>query len=172
MEFQQVINNRESIRSYDPGRPINKEVLIRILEAGRLAPSAANRQPWKFLIISTKEMLSKVKPCYEKTWFQDAPHILAVVGNEQEAWVRGCDHRCFIETDITIALDYMILAAVNEGVATCWISNFKPDVLRAALNLKEHECIFSITPLGYPRPDFIRKGVKERKPFDAVVEWK
>lgn len=171
MEFTELIRVRESIRSYDPSRPVSKDVLTKILEAGRLAPSAANRQPWKFFIISSKEILSKVRLCYEKEWFQGAPHILAVVGNEKEAWTRRYDNRCFIETDLTIAMDHLILAATNEGVGTCWISNFKPDVLRKALSLKDHEHIFAITPLGYPRPDFKKKEMKERKPFGAVVDW-
>ena len=171
MEFTELIKVRESIRSYDLNCPVKKEVLMNILEAGRLAPSAANRQPWKFLIISSKEMLARVKLCYEKAWFQEAPHLLVVIGNEKEAWVRGYDKRCFIETDLAIALDHLILAATNEGVGTCWISNFKPDVLRTALGLKEYECVFGITPLGYPKPDFKRKELKERKPFETIVDW-
>ncbi len=172
MEFQELIRRRESIRSYDPQRPVSKDILMRILEAGRLAPSAANRQPWKFYLISSEEMLKKIKPCYEKPWFQEAPHILAVVGNKQEAWTRRVDSRSFIETDLAIALDHLILAAANEGVGTCWISNFKPDLLRTVLGLHEHECIFGITPLGYPKPDFMKKEMKERKALEAVVEWR
>jgi nitroreductase len=117
-------------------------------------------------------MLAKVRPCYEKEWFKEAPHILTVVGNGAEAWTRRYDNRCFIETDLTIAMDHLILAATNEGVGTCWISNFKPDIIRTALSLKDYEHIYALTPLGYPKQDFKRKEAKERKPFSAMVDWK
>lgn len=172
MEFRELVQTRESVRSYDPARPVSREVLTRILEAGRLAPSAANRQPWKFIVVSSKEALTKVRPCYDKSWFQEAPHILVVVGTMKEAWVRRFDQYCFLETDLAIAMDHLVLAATNEGVATCWISNFKPDILQTALNLKDHERVFAITPLGYPKLDFERKKEKERKKLEEIVEWK
>ena len=171
MEFSELIKVRESVRSYDPSRPVSKEVLLKILDAGRLAPSAANRQPWKFVVIASKEMLARVKTCYEKEWFRDAPQILAVVGDESEAWTRRYDQRCFIETDLAIAMDHLILAATNEGIGTCWISNFKPDIARTTLGLKDNQRVFALTPLGYPRPDYKKKEAKERKTLNAVVDW-
>jgi nitroreductase len=171
MEFSELICKRESIRNYDPDRPVPQEVLRRILEAGRLAPSAANRQPWKFLLISSKEMLSKVRECYDRQWYKDAPHILVVLGDINKAWKRSYDGYCSIETDLTIAMDHLILAAENEGVGTCWISNFKPELLKKALDLKDNERVFDITPLGYPREDFKKKGVKDRKQFEEVVSF-
>ena len=62
MDFYELIRNRESIRNYDPTRPLSEEVMGRILEAGRLAPSAVNYQPWRFLVVSSPEMLAKVRP--------------------------------------------------------------------------------------------------------------
>ena len=116
MDFTRVISGRESIRSYDPTKPVDKAVLERILEAGRIAPSAANRQPWRFLLVSSREMLTQVRRCYQKPWFQDAPHVLIVAGRTGEAWARQ-DGWNSIETDLTIAMDHMVLAAENEGVA-------------------------------------------------------
>jgi nitroreductase len=72
MEFNDVIHKRESVRNYDPSRPVDKDTLNRILEAGRLAPSAANYQPWEFWLISSPEMLEKVRPCYARQWLHDA----------------------------------------------------------------------------------------------------
>lgn len=171
MEYRELIAFRESIRSYDPERPVERIVLERICEAGRIAPSAANRQPWKFIIISSEEGLKKIRPCYYKDWFQDAPHILAVVGDTSQAWVRRSDNRSFIETDLAIALDHLILAATDEGVATCWISNFNPEKVRIALDLKPEEVVYGITPLGYPRKEFQRKGTKDRKMLGDVMIW-
>ncbi len=169
MDFYELIRNRESIRNYDPAKPLDNATLNRILEAGRLAPSAANRQPWRFLVISSKEVLKKVRQCYSRSWFQDAPHILVVVGNINESWVRESDGYNSIETDLTIATDHMILAAEYEGVATCWIEAYDPAVLRKALSLKDNERIFSITPLGYPKEGFVKKHTKQRKPLNEIV---
>ena len=171
MDFYELIRGRESIRNYDPEKTVDDETLNRILEAGRLAPSAVNAQPWRFLVISSDEMLAKVRPCYGRSWFSDAPHVLVVVGDMDKAWVREADGYSSIETDVTIAMDHMILAAEYEGVATCWIEAYDPFMLRKVLGLKSNEKVFSITPLGYPREGFRKKGRKKRKALDEVVEF-
>ncbi len=170
MDFTRVINGRESIRSYDPTRPLDKAVLERILDAGRIAPSAANRQPWRFIVVSSREVLTQVRRCYQKPWFQDAPHVLAVTARTSEAWSRQ-DGWNSIETDLTIAMDHMILAAENEGVGTCWVAAYDPSILRSALGLSSEERVYTITPLGYPRPGFTKKGQKQRKPLPEIVKY-
>ncbi len=170
MDFYELIRNRESIRDYDPSKPVDEATLNRILEAGRMAPSAANRQPWRFLVISSKEMLKRMRPCYTRSWFQDAPHILVVVGNTTESWVRQSDGYNSIETDLAIAMDHMILAAEYEGIATCWVAAYDPVILRNALLLKDNERIFAITPLGYPKNGFVKKRSKQRKSLKEIVK--
>ena len=170
MDFTTVITGRESIRSYDPTRPLDKAVLERILDAGRIAPSAANRQPWRFVVVSSREALTQVRKCYLKPWFHDAPHVLAVTGRISEAWSRQ-DAWNSIETDLAIAMDHLILAAENEGVGTCWIAAFDPAILRPALGLSLEEKIYAITPLGYSRPGFARKGQKQRKSLSEIVKY-
>jgi nitroreductase len=169
MDFTELIKSRESIRSYDPTKPVPEETLRKILEAGRLALSAANRQPWKFLVISSPGMLEKVRGCYGREWFHDAPHVVAVVGLKDQAWVRSFDGYNAVETDAAIAMTHIILAAENEGVGACWIANYDPAKLREALGLSGNVEIFGITPLGYPRPDFRKSGIKKRKTPDEVV---
>ena len=171
MDFYDLIRNRESIRNYDPARPLSEEVMGRILEAGRLAPSAVNYQPWRFLVVSSAEMLAKVRPCYPRPWFHDAPHVLVVTGKEDEAWVREADGYNSLETDLTIALGHMILAAEFEGVGTCWVAAYNPAILREALALADDETVYSITPLGYPKPGFEKKGNKKRKAIEEVVDF-
>jgi len=172
VEFRDLVRARSSVRDYDPSRPVARPVLERILEAGRLAPSAANRQPWKFLVISTPEALAGVRGGYVRQWFHDAPQVLAVVGSAKAAWTRQADGWNSLETDLAIAMDHLVLAAANEGVGTCWIANFQPDVLRMALHLREDERVFSVTPLGYPRQGVDAERLKERKAFDEVVEYR
>jgi nitroreductase len=171
MNFHELVHTRESIRDYDPHKPVARDVLERILEAGRVAPSAANRQPWRFVVVSSPEMLAKIRTCYGKPWFQDAPHVLVVVGNRDAAWVRKQDGYNALETDLTIAMDHMILAAEYEGAGTCWIAAFDPDALRTALELPSNQEVFAITPLGYPREGFVKKGEKNRRAFDDVVRF-
>lgn len=171
MEFYEVITKRESIRDYNPNKPVEIEKLKRILEAGRIAPSAANKQPWKFMLVSSPEMLSKVRDCYSKEWFNNAPHILIVVGDVNVAWRRKEDGKASIETDLTIAMDHMILAAENEGVGTCWIAAFDEKVIRNVLNLKKNEVVYTITPLGYPNDGFKKSGIKNRKSFEEVIQY-
>jgi nitroreductase len=171
MEYYDLIRTRESIRDYDPERPVSRFTLERILEAGRMAPSARNNQPWKFLVIGSPGMLEKVRTCYPRQWFKDAPQILVVVGLKDKAWVRGYDGYTSLETDISITFTHLILAAENEGVGTCWIEAYDPAILREALELDENQEVYSITPLGYPRPGFAKKGDKKRKPLEEIVSY-
>jgi nitroreductase len=171
MEFYDLIHSRESVRNYDPDRPVTKEILERILDAGRLALSACNIQPYKFLVISSSEKLEKVRACYNRDWFKEAPHILIVIGLRDQAWNRSYDGYNSIETDVAIALTHIILAAENECVGTCWIAAYNPVILKEALNLNENQLIFGITPLGYPKPGFIKTLNKKRKTFEDIVEF-
>ncbi len=171
MEFSDLIRSRESVRNYDPDHPVAPEILTRILDAGRLAPSACNIQPWRFVVISSDDALEKVRKCYPRDWLRDAPHILVIAGLKDQAWIRKYDGYNSIETDLAIAMTHIILAAENEGVATCWIEAYDPVLLRETLNIPENQVIFGITPLGYPKTGFKKSGIKQRKPLDNIVEF-
>ena len=171
MEFTEIIHRRESIRNYDPARSVPKGILEKILDAGRLAPSACNIQPWKFLLISSPAMLEKVRACYHREWFKEAPHVLVILGLKEQAWIRNFDGYNSIETDVAIAMTHIILAAANEGVDTCWIANYNPEILRAAVNVTVNQVIFGITPLGYTKPGFLKSGLKIRKALDEIAEF-
>jgi len=171
MEFTELIRNRESIRNYDPERPVPEAILERILEAGRIAPSACNDQPWLFFVIRSSAMLEAVRASYSRPWFKDAPQILVVVGLKDQAWVRSYDGYNSIETDIAIAFTHLMLAAENEGVGTCWIEAYNPEILRKALDLKENQVVFGITPLGFPKPGFVKKGGKTRKRMEEIIRY-
>ena len=171
MEYTELIHSRESIRNYDPNRPVPNEILVKILEAGRLAPSACNYQPWKFLVISSSVMLEKVRVCYQRDWFKDAPHVLVILGLKDQAWKRSYDGYNSIETDVAIAMTHIILAAENEGVGACWVEAYNPAVLKDAINQGENQLIFGITPLGYPKAGFKKTFNKKRKSLDEIVEF-
>lgn len=171
MEYYDLIRLRESIRNYDPDRQVPKEILEKILNAGLLAPSACNLQPYKFLVISSAPVLEKVRAGYNKVWFKEAPHILVILGLRDQAWNRSYDGYNSIETDLAIAMTHIILAAENEGVGTCWIEAYNPVIIKKALNIKDNQVIFGITPLGYPKPGFKKAMNKQRKPLGDIVEF-
>lgn len=172
MEFSELIRKRESIRDYDPDNPVDRSVILRILEAGRAAPSAANLQPWRFIMVESEPLLSQVKASYSRDWIKNARHILIVSGSMNASWKRSYDGYRSLETDLTIAMDHMILAAANEGVGTCWIAAFDPAVLRNALGLKTDEHVFAFTPLGHPRPGWVSPQKKARKAASEVFEFR
>jgi nitroreductase len=171
MEYTELIHTRESIRNYDPDRSVPKEILVRILNAGRLAPSAHNLQPLKFLIISSAPLLEKVKACYKREWIKDATIILVVLGLKDQAWIRNYDGYNSVETDVAIAMTHIILAAENEGIGACWIAAYNPALLKEALKPKKNELIFGMIPLGYPKAGFQKSMIKKRKPLDEIVEF-
>ena len=171
MEFTDLICKRISLRNYDPDRPVPKETIEKILDAGRMAPSAVNFQPWKFLVVSSPAMLEKVRACYHREWYKKAPHVLIVTGFKDQAWTRKFDGHNSIETDAAIAMTHLILAAENEGVGTCWIENYDPQMLREALNINDNQMVFGITPLGYPEPGYSKNTEKKRKPLSDIVKY-
>jgi nitroreductase len=168
MSFHRLAAERCSIRSFEKYRPLPEDVMKRILDAGRLAPSGKNLQPWSFIVVSSPGMLEKIYPCYPRDWIQSAPHLLIVKGRRSEAWVRRKDGYSSLETDLAIAMDHMILAAAWEGVGSCWIAAFDRDILYQALGLTDDEAIFAFTPLGYPAPD-ARPVPKTRKSLEEVA---
>lgn len=168
MDYYQLIEQRESVRNYDASRKLEAEIINRIINAGRLAPSASNRQPWRFVLVSSEKMLNKIRPCYHRDWFKNAPHVLIIVGDKSQSWKRSNDNYNSIETDLAIAMDHIILAAENEGVGACWIIAYDYEILSKALNLKENEVVFSITPLGYQTKDYVKRNNKIRKTLEEV----
>ena len=170
MDFYELISRRESVRDYNPKRKIDDSVLYRILNAGRLAPSASNRQPWTYILVSSKEKLEKIRVCYQKSWFQQAPHILIIIGDKTKSWIRSYDGYNSIETDLAITMDHVILAAENEGIGACWIEDYDLKILSNAITLKENEVIFSITPLGYQNKGYQKQGNKKRKSLEEIIK--
>ncbi len=171
MEFNNLIRVRESIRDYDPEKKLPKDILENILDAARFAPSAVNKQPWEFWVIHTPEMLDRVKSCYHRPWFKDAPVIVVIVGYKDKAWIRSFDQYNSIETDLAIVMTHLILAAENEGVGACYIEAYDPAILRLALSLDPNQVVYGIAPLGYPHDGFMKRGNKTRNELSQIVRY-
>ena len=162
--FLELVNNRYSCRSYQP-LAVEKEKLAYIMECVRLAPSTVNRQPWKFRIISSEEDIAKIRQCYHKEWFTTAPmYIIASILHDEE-WVRF-DGKHHGDIDIAIAVEHLCLAATEQGLATCWVCNFKADICKELFALPENEEPAVIIPLGYATDEI---KPKNRKPMDDIL---
>jgi nitroreductase len=138
-----AIMERRSIRKYEP-KPIPEDDLHTIIEAGRHAPSAANRQPWHFIVVTDPEQRRKVaEACSGQSWMAEAAVIIAGVGKPavNETWY---------PVDVAIAMQNMILAATALGYGTCWIGAFDQDRVKSLLEVPEDLHVVALTPLGVP----------------------
>ena len=167
MEFFDLISHRYSVRAYKPD-PVEDEKLTKILEAARLAPTAANRQPFQVVVLHTAERKTELGRIYRQPWFVQAPLILCVCGVPSQAWVRSSDHRRYLDVDAAIVMDHMILAATDLGLGTCWIAAFNAVAAREALQLPPEVEPLLFTPLGYPAD---QQGPRERKPLSDLVRY-
>jgi|YNPBryunderm2012_1023409.scaffolds.fasta_scaffold00146_13 nitroreductase len=169
MEFYEVIKTRYSVRAYRPD-PVPEDKLNRILEAARLAPTAANRQPFKIIIIHTRGREAELRRLYGKEWFVQAPLVIGVIALPEAGWKRR-DGKNYSEVDATIAMDHLILAAASEGLGTCWIAAFDPEAAREVLNLPENVEPVAFTPLGYPADSPSPKKRKELSELTCYERW-
>jgi len=167
MDFYEVIRGRRSVRAYRTD-PVEEDRLRRVLEAARAAPSAANRQPWHFVVIRDAGLRARMLEAYSQPWFAQAPVIVCACARPAEAWQRG-DGKNYSDVDVTIAMDHLILAAAAEGLGTCWIGAFKPDRLREVLGLPADLEPVALTPLGYPAQS---PEPRPRKPLEEIVEYR
>lgn len=167
MEFAALIAARYSVRAYRPD-PVPDDKLAAILEAMRLAPTAANRQPLRFIVVHTAGRQLDLKRIYGAEWFTQAPIVICACAIVSEAWVRSSDGKSSSDIDAAIAMDHLILAAANEGLGTCWICAFDPVAAREVLGLPDGVEPIAFTPLGYPA-DSPRE--KKRKPLSELVSY-
>lgn len=167
MDFLQLCADRYSARAYDESRPIPDEVLAKILEAGRLAPTAMNVQPQRIFVIQSKEALDKlhtVKKCF------GAPVVLMVCGDTDVACNRPKVDHCMAEMDCSIVTTHMMLAAESLGVGSCWICSFNVEALAETFELPAHLTPYVLLALGY-RSDTCEPGPRhgERYPMKHTV---
>ena len=167
MEFSELIEKRYSVRAYSSDE-VEKDKLERVLNAARLAPTAANRQPFQIIVVHTRGREEELRKIYHRDWFVQAPIILCGVGVPSRGWVRSDDKRRYLDVDVAIVMDHLILAAANQGLGTCWIAAFNAKAAREVLNLPDNVEPLIFTPLGYPADQL---GPKERKSLDELIRY-
>ncbi len=162
MEFINLVKTRYSCRNYLPQIP-SSGTITQILEAGRLAPSAVNYQPWFFDVYTDPVLLDKVRLSYQRDWFQSAPAVIIFSGDSEKSWKRkdGKDH---VDIDIAIAVDHISLCATSLGLATCWVCNFDVIKLKESLQWSRNTEPLVLLPFGYPadQADTERHNLKRK----------
>lgn len=168
MDFYEVIKTRRSIRSYRSD-PIPDEVLMRVLNAARIAPSGSNRQPWKFIIVKDENLRKRVaQACHNQMFIAEAPVIIVACGYNIHYNRGGYMGDLSMLVDVSIAFTHLILAARAEGLGTCWIGSFDNEEVKKILRVPKDVDVVAITPLGYPKDDgFGEPG--PRKPLSEIV---
>jgi nitroreductase len=166
MDFFELIQKRYSVRAYKPD-PIEDEKLRQILEAARLAPTAANRQPFQIIVLKTAGREAELRRIYSRDWFVQAPFVLCACGIPAHNWVRR-DGKNYNDVDVAIVMDHLVLAAANVGLGTCWIGAFDPAAARQVLALPDGFEPIAFTPLGYPSDS---PRPKQRKSLTELVRY-
>lgn len=167
MKLSEVIASRYSVRSYKPD-PVPESVLMHVLEAARLAPTAANCQPFQILVLHTEGRAQELLRIYRRDWFVQAPLVLAVCTLPARAWTRKSDGKNYADVDAAIVFDHLILAATEQGLGTCWVAAFDPVAAREVLGLPADAAPIAFTPLGYPAD---QPAAKQRKPIADLVRY-
>lgn len=164
MEVMEAIKKRCSIRDYED-RAVPEGKLLKVLEAARLAPSASNRQRWKFIVVRDTERRQELaRAAGGQKHVASAPVVIAAVATMPE-YVMRCGVPAYA-VDLAIAVDHMTLAAVDEGLGTCWIGAFSQEQARDILGVPEDYRIVTLLPLGFPRQ---AGRTRTRKSLDEIV---
>lgn len=145
---------------------------MRVLEAARLAPSAANRQPWSFIVVTDPKVKESLRSAYDKDWFISAPVIIVACAFPERAWVRrdGLVRReKYWKVDVAIAIQNLVLAAWAEGLGTCWIGAFREKEVKRVLGIPPNVRVVAMTPLGYPTEE--KGSITDRKPLEEIVHY-
>lgn len=169
MDFEEVIKKRQSTRMFSD-KKLEIEKLDKILEAGRIAPTAKNNQPLKIYVINSEEGLKKLDNASRCRY--NSPAVLLVCGNIDQAFVKEDGHSSY-EVDASICATHMMLEATNLGVDNIWVALFDEEKLRIEFDIPKNIIPVCLIPLGYKDencPPSPRHNI--RKNIEEIVEYK
>jgi nitroreductase len=167
LDIFDAIAQRKSIRSY-ASTPIPEDVLVKVLEAARLAPSAANLQPWHFIIITDKDRRASIaKACKYGKFLAESPVVIVGCGNKKTS------PKWYV-VDTTIALEHMVLSATGLQLGTCWIGSFNDKDIRSILMIPNEYEVVALIALGYTRDKIdplagIVHAVRPRRKLQEII---
>ena len=162
MNVLEAIINRRSVRAYSP-KAIAADVMTRMRQALRLAPSACNNQPWKFILVQDAALRKEVAAAAGQAFIARAPVIVAGCGFTAKAYKHMGGDGNSVDVDLAIALDHLTLAAVAEGLGTCWIGAFDEAKVKSILGVPADAKVVAMTPLGYPASADLIQPIDESK---------
>ncbi|MBT9832156.1 nitroreductase family protein [Clostridium baratii] len=177
MDFFTLINKRESVRGY-LDKQVEREKIIKIIEAARVAPSACNAQPWKFIVVNDKEITREVaKNLYDpmiglNKFALTVPVFIVVVGEKRNLTSKMGElikKKDYTSIDIGIASEHICLAATELGLGTCMMGWFKEKEIKKLLNINKNKEIHLVISLGYYYDKEPRNKV--RKPIDEILSF-
>jgi len=159
MSVFDTIKDRRSIRVYK-GERIPKDKLEKLLEAARLAPSAANRQNWKFIVVENEQIKNQlVTACNNQAFVGTASHVIAGIGDSSQKW-----H----QVDLAIALEHVVLEAVELELGTCWIGAFNEDEVKKILKIPQDKKVVALLTVGVPAES---PATRPRKAMEEIVAY-
>lgn len=164
MDFTEVVKNRRSIRKYKPD-PVPEEILIKILDAARVAPTWANMQGVRYIVVSEPDNVKHLAEAIGQKWMKNIPVFIAVVIAPGDSG-KNVNNLEYFMCDAAICMEHIILAATNEGLGTCWVGHFDEEKVKDVLNVNKRSHIIALTPIGYP--DTVPSEQK-RKNLDEIV---
>ena len=169
MTILDTIKTRYSVRKYEK-RSVEQGKVNAILEAAHCAPTAANMQPQKILVVQNPENLEKFS-AGANTY--NAPLVMLVCADLDTAWVRPFDGKNMVDIDASIVTDHMMLKATELGLGSCWITDFDPEAIRAAFNLPENLVPVNILAIGYAadKPQSPDRHTQTRKALNQTVTF-
>lgn len=162
MSLLDVILNRRSIRSYE-NKEIPQEILRQVLEAGRQAPSAANRQPIRFIVVTNSEAKNEFSKSLFGKHIKNAP-VVVVGCADEKSFLTGK----WAAVDTTIALQNIVIAALTFGIGSCWIGSFSEQKVKELLKIPDEWKVVALLTLGYPAE---QPKAKNRKPFEELFSF-
>ena len=166
MNVMEAIKSRYSVRKYKE-KTVEKEKLNKILEAGRLAPSAGNRQEWRYVVVTDKQKIQRLMVAAKNQRFVGKAPVIIAACAETDNHVMACGQLCY-PIDVAISVDHITLAAVEEGLGTCWVGAFYEDQVKDILDIPEKIRVVQLLTLGYP--DDSPKS-KRRIPLNEIVMY-
>jgi len=168
MDFYEVARTRRSVRSYTPD-PIPDDVLNRVLDLARVAPSGSNRQPWKFILVKDENIKAKLAQlCGGQTFIVEAPLVIVACGENIHHNRGEYMGDMSMLVDVSIAVDHLTLAARSEGLGTCWIGMFNNEPVKKLLQIPEDVNVAAIVPIGYPRGKAFKEPGKRKKLSEII----
>ncbi len=165
MNVYEAVKRRKSVRAFED-REIPEQILNRILDTARLAPSANNRQEWRFVVVRDKQTKAKLAHLAGEQHFVGEASAVLICCGIDDGKVMHCGQLAY-PVDVSIIIDHITLLAAAEGLGTCWIGHFDEPGVKSLLQIPEGVRVVELLPIGYPKDSTLK--IKNRLPLDTIV---